>query len=167
MRLLKELWFQFVMLGTRVLPEVTPILRLRGWLVKPVFHSCGSNLQITRDVRITHPHKLSIGSDVYLSGGCWILASGGVEIGDEVMLGPYSIVVAGDHTKLNGSYRFGPAKRAPIKIGSGSWVGAHGVVTMGTTLGPGCLLAAGSVATRSIPAHSIAGGVPAKVLKKG
>lgn len=161
----KDLLFGSVMKFTHLLPEVTPILRLRGWLVKPCFHSCGKNLQVAKDVRISHSYNISIGNDVFLSGGCWILASDIVTIEDEVMLGPYSVIVTGNHTLKNLSYRFGKASREPVTLKRGSWVGAHSVVSKGVILGEGSVLAAGSVATKDIPRLSIAGGVPAKIIK--
>ncbi|NEO80436.1 hypothetical protein [Moorena sp. SIO4G3] len=40
------------------------------------------------------------------------------------------------------------------------------VVTEGITIGSGCVIGANTVATKNIPPYSVAGGVPAKVLKK-
>lgn len=163
--LLQDLWFRFVMVLTGFLPEILPILKLRGFLVKPSFRKCGKNLQITKDVRINQCHNISLGDDVFFSAGVWILASEAISIESEVMMGPYSILVTGDHTRSNGSFRFGPAERAPITLGFGVWVGAHAVVSKGVEIGSGTVLAAGSVATKSIPAMCVAGGLPAKIIK--
>lgn len=162
----KDLWFGCVMKLTGVLPEVTPVLRFRGGLVSPCFNACGYNLQITKDVRIAHAYNLTIGNDVFISGGTWILASEKITIEDEVMLGPYSVVITGNHRLKNNSYRFGGSDREPIILKRGSWVGAHAVVAKGVTLGEGAVLAAGSVATKDIPDFCVAGGVPASVVKK-
>ena len=45
------------------------------------------------------------------------------------------------------------------------WVGANSVILPGVTLGKHCVVAAGSVVSRSIPAYSICAGCPAKVIK--
>lgn len=159
------LWFGFVMRMTAILPEIKHTMQLRGLLTKCCFKICGKNLQIARDVRIVGITNLSIGNDVFFSAGCWLLTNCDVTIDDEVMLGPYSVIVAGDHTRLNGSYRFGVAVRAPIHLKRGCWIGAHSVVSKGVTIGTGSCLAAGAVATKDIPDNAVAGGVPAKVLK--
>ncbi len=163
-RILKYLWFNFVMLLTGWLPDLKPVLKLRGFLARPSFKKCGPNLQIAHGVYIAFSSNLSIGRDVYLANGAWIQAGGGITLEDEVLIGPYVVLIAGDHLFTNGSYRFGVGKRAPIRLCSGCWIGAHATVLKGVTVGRGALLAANAVATKDIPDYSIAGGVPAKVL---
>lgn len=84
-----------------------------------------------------------------------------------MQLGPYAVLVTGDHTQIDGTYRFGPSKLAPIRICQGSWVAAHATVTKGVVIGRGALLAANSVATRDIPPFAMAAGVPARAIHKG
>lgn len=160
-----QMWFGFVMRTTSLLPEIQPILRFRGFLLRPVLRSAGPNFQLAKDVRIIGLRNLSVGRDVFFSAGCWIVANTEVQIHDEVMLGPYSVVIAGDHTKVNGSYRFGAAERAPITIGRGAWVGAHSVVTKGVTIGHGACVASGAVVAKSVDPDTIVGGVPAKLIR--
>lgn len=166
MRVLQYLWFHFIALATSWLPDLRPVLRLRGLLLRPSFRSCGRNLQVSRRVTINFTNRLEIGSDVFLATGCWLHAWGGIVLEDEVQLGPYSVLVSGDHTKLDGSYRFDPSVLAPIRICRGSWIAAHATVTKGVTIGRGVLLAANSVATHDVPPFTMAGGVPARVIQK-
>jgi maltose O-acetyltransferase len=166
MRLPKYFWFHLITLATAWLPDLRPLLRLRGFLLRPCFKSCGGNLQVARRVTINFSNHLEIGRDVFVATGCWIHAWGGVVLEDEVQLGPYSVLVTGDHTLKDGSYRYGPSSLAPIHLRHGSWLGAHAVVTKGVTLGRGALIAANSVATRNIPDYAIAAGVPARIIKE-
>ena len=166
MRVLQYLWFHFITVGTSWLPDLRPVLRLRGFLLRPSFKNCGRNLQVSRLVTINFTNRLEIGSDVFIATGCWLHARGGIVLEDEVQLGPYAALVAGDHTQIDGSYRFGPSKLAPIRICHGSWVGAHATVTKGVVIGRGSLLAANSVATRDVPPFTMAGGVPAHAFHK-
>ena len=46
------------------------------------------------------------------------------------------------------------------------WIGANVVITAGVKIGKHCVIAAGSVVTKDIPAFSIAAGNPAKVIKQ-
>jgi len=166
MRVLQYLWFHFICVATGWLPELQPILRLRGFLLRPAFKSCGRNLQVSRHVTINFTNRLEIGSDVFLATGCWLHARGGIVLEDEVQLGPYAVVVSGDHTQIEGSYRFGPSHLAPIRICRGAWIAAHATVTKGVIIGRGALLGANSVATRDVPPFAMAGGVPAKVIHR-
>lgn len=166
MRVLQYLWFHFVMVATGWLPDLRPVLRLRGLLLRPSFKSCGSNLEVSRHVSINFPNRLEIGNDVFLATGCWLHARGGIVLEDQSQLGPYSVLVSGDHTTLGGSFRFGPSNLAPICIGQGAWIAAHATVTKGVVIGRGAVLAANSVATRDVPPFTLAGGVPARVIHK-
>jgi len=152
------------MLATNWVPDLQPVLRLRGWLVRPAFKSCGRNFQIARNVTINFTRSLEIGNDVYIASGCWLHAGGGIVIEDDVQLGPYVVLVSGDHSRKNGSYRKGRSRLGPIHLCRGSWIAAHATVTKNVTIGEGALLAANSVATHDIPPMATAGGVPARVI---
>lgn len=164
MRVLQYLWFHFITLATSWLPDLRPVLRLRGFLLRPAFKACGRNFQIARHVTINFSSRLEIGDDVYMATGCWLHAWGGITIEDGVQLGPYVVLVAGDHTRKDGSYRHGPSRLGPIHLCQGCWLAAHATVTKNVTVGQGALLAANSVATRDIPPFALAGGVPAQVI---
>ena len=55
---------------------------------------------------------------------------------------------------------------APVIIGDNVWIGEGAVIQMGVTVGKGTVIAANSIVTKSIESSSIAGGIPARVLKK-
>jgi maltose O-acetyltransferase len=166
MRIVKYLWFHFITLATGWLPDLRPVLCLRGFLLRPAFKSCGGNLQVARRVTINFTNRLEIGRDVFLGMGCWLQAQGGIILEDEVQLGPYAVLASGDHTPVDGSFRFGERSLAAICICRGSWIAAHATVTKGVTIGRGALLAANSVAIHDIPPLAMAGGVPAFVIIK-
>ena len=52
-----------------------------------------------------------------------------------------------------------------IKIGNNVWIGDKACILGGVTIGDGAVIGANSVVTHSIPAHSIAVGSPARVIK--
>ena len=165
MRVLKYLWFHFITVTTGWLPDLRPVLLFRGFLLRPAFKSCGPNLQVARRVTINFTNRLEIGGNVFLGMGCWLNAAGGILLEDEVQLGPYSVLVTSDHTRIGGSYRLGPSHLSPIRLCAGSWIASHATVTRGVIIGRGALLAANSVATRDVPAFAMAGGVPARVIQ--
>jgi acetyltransferase-like isoleucine patch superfamily enzyme len=53
-----------------------------------------------------------------------------------------------------------------VIIGNHVWIGTNVVILKGVNIGNGAVISAGSVVNRDIPSHSLAGGVPAKVIKE-
>lgn len=58
-----------------------------------------------------------------------------------------------------------PPKVEPVRIGRGSWVGARAIILPGVTIGPRCVVAAGAVVSRDVPADSLVAGNPAQVVR--
>ncbi len=164
-RVLKYCWFIFVCWITSCLPDLKLIMRFRGFLLRPCFRRCGRNFQLCSHAMIVYTAHVEIGNDVYIGYGSWIQGYGGVTLEDEVMLGPYTVLASSNHTRQDGSYRFGPPHSAPIVLRRGCWTGSHVTVTAGVTVGRGAACAAGAVVTKDVPDGAVVGGVPARVLR--
>lgn len=136
----------------------------RGFLIRPCFKKCGRNLQIASNVTINCSNQMSVGNNVYFAHGCWINAYGNIIIENDVMLGPYTVISTGNHTLLDGSYRYGKQECSPVVIRYGSWVGANVTILSGVTIGKSACCAAGSVVKSNVPDCTIVGGVPARPL---
>jgi maltose O-acetyltransferase len=54
----------------------------------------------------------------------------------------------------------------PISIGDDCWIGAGSYILPGITIGRSCTIAAGAVVAKDVDAHSLVGGVPAKLIRK-
>ncbi len=160
-----DLPLHMVLMLTNWLPDNVRFIRLRGWLASPFFKSCGKKLGLGRNITFYNPSQISIGHEVYIAYGCWFNCSGGITIEDEVLFGPYCVVVTSNHTLLNESYRYGPSQKAPIKIGKGAWIAAHVTILAGSVIGHGALVAANSVVNKQVDSLSVVGGVPAKKIK--
>lgn len=163
--IMSRCWYVVIMRLTWVLSDFLISMKLRGYLLKFCFKRCGRNFQIASSAELSGIlSALEIGDDVYVSPQCWLVPIGGIIIESEVMLGPQTVIVTGNHTLKDGSYRFGIPHRRPVKIGKGSWTGAGVKIMPGVTIGKGVLCAAGSVVTRDVPDYSIVAGVPAKIV---
>jgi serine acetyltransferase len=55
-------------------------------------------------------------------------------------------------------------EKAPVRIGAGAWIGSGAVVM--ADVGADAVVGAGAVVTHAIPERSVAGGVPARVLRQ-
>lgn len=160
------LWSWFVITCTGLLPDHPVVMRLRGWLLGRFMGHVGTDFQVASRCRIVELSNMFVGSHVFIANGCWIDAGVLVTIGDEVMLGPYVVLVTGNHTHVDGSFRFGPpTEREPVRIERGVWVGAHATILPGVTIGTGAVVGANSVVTRDVEAYSVVGGVPARTLR--
>lgn len=148
---------------TSWIPDNPITCRLRGYIVR-IFVKGGKGLEIGARVKFLYSKGINLGNYVYIAGGCWVSGRGNLTIEDEVVIGPYSIIVTSNHTFINGSTRFAPATYSPVVIGKGTWIASHVVVTAGTSIGKGNLIAANSVVTKDTPDNVIIGGIPGKVL---
>jgi len=103
----------------------------------------------------------------------------GVIIGAETTLGAHSPIRLGNHVRLSkgvtietagldfsGHSAPYPHISAPITLEDDVWVGTGATILGGVTVGRGAVIAAGALVVTDIPAGSIAGGVPAKVIRR-
>ncbi|MDE5601808.1 MAG: sugar O-acetyltransferase [Clostridia bacterium] len=107
--------------------------------------------------------NITVGKHVFINSGCCFQDQGGIEIGDKVVIGQQVVIATLNHD-------LSPEKRAnmlpaPVKIGNGVWVGAHATILSGVTVGDGAVIAAGAVVTKDVPANTVVGGIPAKIIK--
>ena len=165
-RVIRHDWpMHFVLLLTNWLPDNIAFLRLRGFLAGCFLGSCGRNLRLGRNICFYNPASVRLGNDVYIAYGCWFSAGEVIEIGDEVMFGPYCVVVSSIHTREGGSFRSGSGKGAPTRIGAGAWLAAHVTVSAGSRVGQGTAVGANSVVLGQLPDNVLAAGAPARVVR--
>lgn len=110
---------------------------------------------------------IKIGDNVGLGEFAYLGGAGGLEIGPDCIIGQYlSCHPENHHFEQKGVLtRHQGTSRKGIKIGRNCWIGAKVTVLDGVRIGDNCVVAAGAVVTKSMPANSVIGGVPAKILR--
>ena len=82
------------------------------------------------------------------------------------MIGPDVFITDSNHTFGKGlAPNEQPMQKGTVKIGNYCWLGTKAVILKDVSLGDYCVVAAGAVVTKSFPAVSVIGGVPAKLLR--
>ncbi|MDE7440020.1 MAG: sugar O-acetyltransferase [Clostridia bacterium] len=107
--------------------------------------------------------NITVGKNVFINSGCCFQDQGGIEIGDNALIGQQVVIATLNHDLI-------PQKRAnmtaaPVKIGNGVWVGAHATILAGVTVGDGAVIAAGAVVTKDVEAYTVVAGIPARKIK--
>lgn len=105
-----------------------------------------------------------LGDRVEINNFSIINGTGGVDIGDDTLIGPGVRIISYQHRFSAGrKIRSQASEGRPIFIGSDCWIGANAVILAGVRIGDGTVVGAGAVVTRDLPANVIAIGVPAKI----
>lgn len=117
---------------------------------------------ITPPFDIDRAKCMNIGDNVFINHSLDCMSSGGITIEDNVMIGPEVALMTANHDLKN----LMVLKCKPIVIKKGAWIGSGALILLGVTVGEGAVVAGGAVVTKDVPAHTIVGGCPAKVLKE-
>ena len=134
----------------------------------------GAHLSMMGPVFFDYGCHTSIGENVFANFNFTVLDAGPVTIGDNVLFGPNVSLLPPMHPirwqdrnirRLPDGGMIEYEYALPIKIGSNCWFGGNVTVLGGVTIGDGCVIGAGSVVVKDIPANSVAVGNPARVVR--
>jgi acetyltransferase-like isoleucine patch superfamily enzyme len=111
--------------------------------------------------------NISLGDDVFLGPYTVVYGHGGVTIGNNTLIAMHCRIVSSNHTvpERGIMIRSQPDILLPTRIGSDVWLGAGVTVLGGVAVGDGCVVAAGAVVTEDLPPYAVAVGVPARVVR--
>jgi carbonic anhydrase/acetyltransferase-like protein (isoleucine patch superfamily) len=111
---------------------------------------------------------LRIGDRCVIGRGSHIVAHQSLVIGDDVFTGPYVYITDQNHSYADPDEPIGRQfpRNVPVRIGSGSWLGAGTIVLPGSCIGRNVAVAAGSVVRGTVPDHCVVAGVPARVVRE-
>jgi acetyltransferase-like isoleucine patch superfamily enzyme len=162
--------------------------------ISGAFAEFGSHTVIQMPVRLAGEDRIAIGSGIFIGAGSWLQTIGdptgvAITIGDGTSIAGNCVISAASSVRLGrrvaiarGTYIAdhahayeqpgvpiadqGIADIAPVEIGDGAWIGENAIVSPGATIGAGAVIGANSVVTGAIPPHSLALGIPARVIRR-
>ena len=114
-----------------------------------------------------HEGTLSIGSKSVLGRDNTINCYLDVHIGAEVLISDWVYICDFDHgtDDLGVAIRSQGLVKSPVRLGDGCWIGTKASILRGSLVGEHSVIAAHAVVRGVIPAFSVAGGIPARVLR--
>ena len=129
------------------------------------------SLEKSNGVSAPNP-SLIIGDNCSFGEYTHITCVNSIVIGDNLLTGRNCLITDHSHGINNGTENsIAPTDRVlfskgPVKIGNNVWLGDKVAVLPGVSIGDGTIVAANAVVTHDLPSYVIAGGVPAKIIKK-
>ncbi len=140
-----------------------------------------ASVDATRSPGVSFGDKVTLNRYAYVQGGnggvrlgdrveinnfSIVNGMGGVDIGDDTLIGPGVRIISYQHRHARGAtIRSQPVDARPIRIGRDVWLGANSIILAGVTIGDGAVVAAGAVVREDVPAYAVVAGVPATIKK--
>ena len=119
-------------------------------LFPPFYTDCGKNIKL--------------GKNVFINSCCHFQDQGGIEIGNNVLIG-HNVVIATLNHNQNPKLRASIIPKKVV-IGNDVWIGSNSTILPGVHIEDGAIVAAGAVVTKNVKKNTIVGGNPAKYIKK-
>jgi chloramphenicol O-acetyltransferase type B len=139
---------------------------VRHWLFLGKKLSVGRNVCFGKGVELLIPEFIKISDNVMI--GSYFIAQTNLSIGSDVLISTRVSCIGNDHSFAKSDETiFSGERLAPstITLEGDNLIGFGSIIVGNVTIGRGCIVGAGSVVTRDLPAYTICAGVPAKPLR--
>lgn len=135
-------------------------------LIKRQLQSHGPDSHISPKVTIHRPDGIAIGCNVHIGDDCFLSGEGGIQIQDNVHISRRVTIYGSDHAFRESDHLpYGPARNwKQVVIKRNAWIGMNACILPGVTIGEGAIVGMGAVVSKDVPALSIVGQGPYRVL---
>ena len=134
-------------------------------VLKENLGSMGENVWIAKIFNCDNGKNIYIGNNFTGNYNLTILDIREVYIGDNVMIGPNTLISTVGHPLTPMGRRKHMGIATPVHIGNDVWIGGNVTILPGVTIGNNVVVAAGAVVTKDVPDNTLVGGVPARKIK--
>lgn len=138
----------------------------RSDLLKKLLGSTGDNIHVEPTIRCDYGFNIHVGNNFYANFDCVFLDVCEIRIGDNCMISPGVHIYTATHPLNAAARNSGKEFGKPVTIGDNVWIGGRAIITPGVTIGNNAIIAAGSVVTQDVPANTLVGGNPARLIKQ-
>lgn len=150
-------------------------VEIRAEILSSLLGEMGSGTFFQGPITFHYGTHTKVGKNCFFNFNLTVQDDADVTIGDRCNFGPNVTIVTPHHPMIakereylldEAGNRVRLCWAKPVVIGNDCWFGANVVVCPGVTIGDGCVIGAGSVVTRDVPANSFAAGNPARVIRE-
>jgi len=142
-------------------PTPRPLHGWRRFVLRCFGAQVGPQAHIYAGARIWAPWNLVVARGASIADGAEVYNPKPIALGEWAVVSQGAFLCGASHDYR--SWEF-PLTSASITVGAYGWIAARAIVQMGVTIGEGCVIGAGSVVTRDMPAWTMCAGVPCKPL---
>lgn len=126
-------------------------------------HPVDPSVQVNLPFHTDFGKHISIGKSVFINSNVMFTDLGGITLEDHVLIGPRVNLITVNHD-INPQTRRSLVMQ-PITIKRNAWIGAAATILPGVTIGENAVVGANALVTKDVPANTIVGGNPARILK--
>ncbi|MCM3611646.1 acetyltransferase [Planococcus sp. MERTA32b] len=138
----------------------------RKLLLKELIGSTGDKFYVEPNIRCDYGYNIHIGENFYANFDTCLLDVCEIRFGDNCMLGPGVHIYTAAHPLHPDERNAGKEFGKPVIIGNNVWIGGRAVINPGVTVGDNAIIASGAVVVKDVPANTVVGGNPARVIKE-
>ncbi len=139
---------------------------LRATVLKELLGGFHKTALIEAPFRCDYGYNITVGKRFYANFDCVFLDVCPIRIGDGTMLGPGVHLYTATHpldSKARATYK---ESGQSVTIGNNVWIGGRAIILPGVNIGDDCVVGAGSVVTKDVPARMLVVGNPARIVRK-